>query len=248
MVLCIRYYVLGMKKAGFTLIEILIVMAILAMMAVIMVGILNPIALTGRGHDARRKKDLARIKVAFEEYFNDKKCFPTEATIAERGLRIKSNCGKGVFSPWLPIWPCDPNGLPYYIFVEQSSCPLWFKLITNLENKKDSDTPSGWYEYPDNYLVGDGNLNPNTANYGTSSTNVLWYERVARALPAYCGSFELGGGCSWMPPQGGCNSHSQYCDEEVEGHTCFVPTNDGSGRNCDPACQVVCCISGQSCE
>jgi len=225
-----------MKKDGFTLIEILVVMAILGIMSVIMVGILNPIALTGRGYDARRKKDLGRIKVAFEEYFNDKECYPTEADLVP--LRLKSNCGMGVFSPWMSKWPCDPNGQPYYVFVEQITCPRWFKLITNLENKKDNDTPSGWYEYPDNYLVGDGSLNPSTANYGTSSTNVLWYERVA---PVGCGG--LGTGCNYRPPGGGCNYVGVSCTQGADNCYLSEPTD-----NCLDRCKVSCCNNGLPCE
>ena len=65
-----------MGRKGFTLIELMVVVTILAIMSMILVGIINPIALVNRGRDARRKKDLARIKTAFEEYYNDKGCYP----------------------------------------------------------------------------------------------------------------------------------------------------------------------------
>lgn len=229
-----------MKKDGFTLIEVLVVMAILGMMAVILVGILNPIALTGRGYDARRKKDLGRIKVAFEEYYNDKGCYPTEGISAT--LRLKSSCGsKTIFSPWLASWPCDPNGEPYYVFVESNTtCPRWFKLITNLENKKDMDIPSGWYEQG-NYYVGDGTLGINQANYGTSSTNVLWYDR---AVLAGCG--RSGGGCYYLARGNVCNALGQSC----RGGNCFLSYTDiwGGTNNCAPFCQVDCCENGLVCN
>ncbi|MCX6727031.1 MAG: type II secretion system protein, partial [Candidatus Shapirobacteria bacterium] len=122
-------------KKGFTLIELLVVMAILAIIMTIMVGILDPAALLNKGYDAQKKKDVNRIKVAFEEYANDNKgCFPTEAVINDKGLLIDSNCNKNVFAPWLSSWPCAPQGKHYLIYTEPSNCPKWFKVATKLDN------------------------------------------------------------------------------------------------------------------
>ena len=61
-----------MKNKGFTLMELLIVMAILMILIVILVGIINPAGLLGKTNDSRRKRDLDAIRKSFEEYFNDK--------------------------------------------------------------------------------------------------------------------------------------------------------------------------------
>jgi len=67
-----------MKKKGFTLVELLIVMAILLMMATMMVGTLNSVGIFNKARDARRKKDIGRIKIAFEDYYNDKGCYKSD--------------------------------------------------------------------------------------------------------------------------------------------------------------------------
>ena len=104
------------KRNGFTLVEILITMTILAILAVMMVGVFNAIGMTNKGRDARRKKDLNRIKIAFEEYFNDKGYYPRNIDT----WNIKANCNSSsVFAPYLVPWPCDPDGNPYIIVVER---------------------------------------------------------------------------------------------------------------------------------
>ena len=160
-----------MKRNGFTLVELLVVFAIIAIMAVIMVGILNPTALVNRGIDAQMKKDMSRIRVAFEEYYNDKECFPKQTDVDL--LMTKSNCDQQVFSPWLPKWICNPDGYPYKIVVDQSDCPKWYKIMTNLGNKKDIDIPAGWYVGTKSITGGYTN---NEVNYGVSSQNILWNE------------------------------------------------------------------------
>ena len=103
------------KRNGFTLVELLIVMAIIIILAIMMMGILNPAALVNKGYDAQRKKDLNRIKTSFEEYFNDNGKYPSGSLLLD--LANKTNCKSNIFAPYLTPWPCDPNGNPYKIIV-----------------------------------------------------------------------------------------------------------------------------------
>lgn len=157
-------------RKGFTLVELLIVIAILAIMAIIMIGIINPAALVGRGNDARRKKDLSRIKVAFEEYANDNNnCYPTQAMLD--GL----SCSSAGFATWgINSWPCDPvSKRKYDVTVgDNIDCPNWYRIYAKLENENDKDIvtgPNGNYPglagLPDdnNYEVTSGNVSAGTA-------------------------------------------------------------------------------------
>lgn len=124
-----------MRKA-ISLVELLIVMAIVVILLIIAVATLNPAGIMFKGRDAQRKKDLSRIKVAFEEYYNDKGCYPDQKLVAD--LVQKKYCGSNIFSPWLGRWPCDPNGQTYQIVVGPTfTCPTWFYVMTSLENKTD---------------------------------------------------------------------------------------------------------------
>ncbi|MFA5828222.1 MAG: prepilin-type N-terminal cleavage/methylation domain-containing protein [Candidatus Shapirobacteria bacterium] len=167
-------------SAGFTLTELLIVMSIIALMSVIIIGIINPIALVNKGKDARRKKDLSRIKTAFEEYYNDKGCYPNQAKVDE--LQNPVNCDSGIiFSPWLTPWPCDPDGDPYEIIVDSSSsCPDEYRAYAYLEFLADRDIPVGW-----GGISGAGAYTSSPVNYGVSSPNANWYDTTV--YPESCG-------------------------------------------------------------
>jgi prepilin-type N-terminal cleavage/methylation domain-containing protein len=161
---------LRFKNSGFTLVEVLIVIAILIILITILVGIIDPIALVNRANDSRRKKDLSKIKIAFEEYLNDKGRYPMMVEVQE--WNISSNCEKSVsgMEKYLPSWPCGPNNVIYDITILDNNT---FKATTNLNNKKDKDIPPGWY---DNYpYSGYSNNQRQLVNYGVSSSNILWY-------------------------------------------------------------------------
>ncbi len=235
----IREEMKGMGK-GLTLVEILLVVGILAMMVGVMTGSLNPLALINRGKDARRKKDITRIKVAMEGYWADKGCFPTGSLLTD--LNSVANCGsRVVFDPWLDNWPCDPNGESYYVFTEEIGCPSWFKVIVDLENRSDRDIPEWWYENdPDSYFIGDGSLSNTDANFGVSSTNVLWYERI---IDPTCFGF---GRCHYrVLPELGEGSPCQSI--APEGADCAGSSNCYLNGSCFDECKVTCCNYGEPC-
>lgn len=209
------------KKNGFTLTEILIVLSIIVAMVAILIGALNPGALTGKTNDAKRKKDLDRIKKSFEEYFNDKNSYPINIS----SWNIKENCKSDtIFYPYLNPWPCDPNGNPYHIVV--SGDGKTFKILTNLENKNDVAIPVNWYDQESYHRV--EGYTPDQVNYGVSSSNISWSEIT---LSDKCGS-----NCYQVPPNGeGCNSSSR--------NSCVGP-NCYRSNECLSECQVDCCGSG----
>jgi len=213
------------KNKGLTLIEILVVMTIVIILAMMMVGIFNSINITNKGRDAQRKKDLNRIKIAFEEYFNDKESYPQDVDT----WNIKSNCNSGtIFAPYLIPWPCDPNGEVYKILIDVNK----FRVITNLENKKDKYIPDGWYEKTNLNLVG---LTVNDVNYGVSSTNILWYDMIIDldCDTSIClGNAKSGIGCQHRDFSIGCVGDGCYF---------WDTTNGGS---CTEKCKTSCCGAG----
>jgi prepilin-type N-terminal cleavage/methylation domain-containing protein len=216
-------------KRGFTLVELVIVIAILAILIMTMIGVLNPIALVNRAYDAQRKKDLGRLKISFEEYYNDKGCYPPQ------NLIDSMTCNGGGFSPWMASWPCDPNGTKYRVIVDTNSCPHWYKMMANLANRTDKEVPKSWYtwKYPETVRLGDGTVKATEANYGLSSANVSWFDFV---LPPECTS--RFGECYAMPEAGRCVDrlplHVTYYDSYIQ-------------EDCLPQCLVSCCRDGVVC-
>ncbi len=212
------------NKNGFTLVEILIAMVIVITIAIIMIGtfvVINPVA---KGRDSQRKKDLNRIKQAFEEYFNDKGYYPEEEI---NTWNKKSNCHSNTISKYLSPWPCDPNGDPYVIIVEKNK----FRIMTNLENKNDDEILKDWYTRKDILITG---ITRNSVNYGVSSPNILWYENYTNSNcdTNICLS---GGG-------GSCGSIVS-----CSGENCYYAEifPDGSrGGDCVNQCQTFCCGAG----
>lgn len=213
---------------GFTLVELLIVISIIVILAIILVGIFNPIQMFNRARDAQRKKDLARIKIGFEEYFNDNGCYPNNSLISD--LNSAANCkSTTVFSNWLSIWPCDPDSKPYLIVAEGSNCNKWYKVLTQLQNTNDSSIPMGWTNL-DMYVIGK-DVTSKMVNYGISSTNINWFDKN---IDAECA---LWGGCYYKPDPvdqpNVCNSAGIGC----VGPNCFIGM-------CRDSCVTTCCGAG----
>jgi len=145
-------------KKGVTFVEVLLVMVVLSILIVGAVMTINPILQVNKAKDARRKKDLARIKIAFEEYYNDKLCYPSQEEID------LLNCGDNFYS-YLKDWPCDPNGSKYAIFIDsEDECPSYYRVYGKLQWEDDtqavncdygeSSSNVDWREFPDEYETG----------------------------------------------------------------------------------------------
>jgi prepilin-type N-terminal cleavage/methylation domain-containing protein len=225
------------KKYGYTLVELIIVIAILAIMIIMSVMILNPVSILGRGHDTIRKKDLKTIKTSFEEYFSDKGNYPTNLVIPGQinvgTLMDPLNCGTTVFSPWLKTWPCDPvTKKPYIISVQNdSTLPTWFKVFTKLERTDDIDVPIRLKVSSATWHGGNGEVGSSDANFGGSSTNVNWYECK---IDSYC-----------LDQLTGCYAYGGFsCGAATDG--CPQPgrTQCYMRFGCEERCRVPCCGSG----
>lgn len=123
------------KKSGFTLIELLIVIGILAFLIVLAFFVFA--TQIAKGYDSRRKSDLAKIKLAFEDYYNDKGCYPPDSP---PGSNILVNCGSNQFAPYLKVILCDPKlNTPYkYVPVSSDGCS-GYRLCAKIEDRTDPD-------------------------------------------------------------------------------------------------------------
>lgn len=114
------------RKKGFTIIELLVVVGLLALLA-ITAFIAVPTQLK-KARDARRKSDLDRIKIALYDYFFDNDCFPKSKDFPECGEDFGANG-----EVYLKDFPCDPQSGLSYIYTSKGGCSQWFRLFTDLE-------------------------------------------------------------------------------------------------------------------
>lgn len=111
------------KKNGFTLVELLIAIAIIAVLAALIVAyFVNQIH---KANDAKRLADITRIQQALEEYEKDHNCYPPADA-------LKCNPGTGL-QPYLDKIPCDPETHNSYIYeVPGNVCNNWYMLVTDI--------------------------------------------------------------------------------------------------------------------
>lgn len=155
---------------GFSLAELLVVLVVISLLAVL--GLLAFQNQMIRGQDAKRKADFAKLRVLFEDYYNDHDCYPQMATW--NAYNCLDGSGGQFFAPYLQGQkiPCDPvtNERYLYITIPESvpaniSACSGYKLFAALGNKADPDIPgSGCSPDPDK---GCGYV-PYKYNYGIS--------------------------------------------------------------------------------
>ncbi len=71
-----------MTQKAFTLIELLIVVAIIGVLTGLVIIVINPEQLRREARDVNRRKDLALISTALEQYYADNNAYPDSATVA----------------------------------------------------------------------------------------------------------------------------------------------------------------------
>jgi len=142
------------KKKGFSLIEILIVMAILGIL--MLAGVGNYYASLKSSRDARRKADLSTIQKGLESYYNDNGIFPA-STASSNLCASDINC-------YLRTTPSDPSGGASYCYIRGiiSGTNQSYQMYAKLERTQDINYVS--YGTPAGCAAG-------TWTYGVSSTN-----------------------------------------------------------------------------
>jgi prepilin-type N-terminal cleavage/methylation domain-containing protein len=124
-----RRWLAGRGK-GFTLFEILIVISILLLILVLV--LINLQTQLMRARDSQRKTDLANLQKSYEEYFNDKQCYPYE--------EILETCSSDYLAPYMKKVPCDPTTKTPYIYVPGApTLCSGYRICAKLENTHDPD-------------------------------------------------------------------------------------------------------------
>ena len=164
--------VLSMKKFGFSLIELIIVIAILGILAGMMSG--NFFSSLRKSRDAKRKTDLENVKHALELYYNDYKKYPVAV---DNKISVDGSSGidwgnkfedeKGtLYMQKLPEDPKASSDYKYYYAADTEG--TYSKLYACLENDQDFQRKrDGYSDASCDWCTIDGDY----CNYGISSPN-----------------------------------------------------------------------------
>jgi prepilin-type N-terminal cleavage/methylation domain-containing protein len=163
-----------LSSFGFTLIEILVVIAILAIILTITLIAINPGRQFMLASDTRRKADLAELHKSIMQYYVDYKSFPktSQWTTLTCTDPIPSQ-----FAPYMSALPCDPDTKVKYYYqpldadcqpcVESSQVCTGYRLLARLKNEEDKAISNAACNTPDG--CGINNPDGQLYNYGVAS-------------------------------------------------------------------------------
>ncbi|HEX7041828.1 MAG TPA: type II secretion system protein [Patescibacteria group bacterium] len=126
------------SKSGFTLIELIVSIGVLAILAVFAIAAVNPIDQFKKARDSQRKSDLAQLQRVLEQYYQDWGHYPpndssyhiedektSPATVVSWG-------GALGWSPYMDLVPNDPLSSRTYRYYSTNSGQTYY-LFTSLE-------------------------------------------------------------------------------------------------------------------
>lgn len=96
-----------MKKRGFTLIEIMVVIAIIGILASIVMAALG--TAKGSARDGRRVSDIKNIQLALSLYYNDNGFYPTDIYQAYNSSDGVNPATDGLLGAYMSKVPNDPT-------------------------------------------------------------------------------------------------------------------------------------------
>lgn len=144
-----------MRLKGFTLVELLVVMAILSVLVSLIAGGFR--SSQARGRDAQRKSDLKQIANSLELYYSDYNKYPDTIPWG-----AEFTDGRTIYFKVVPRDPTTPAS-DYLYRVPDMPTNQEFQLYAYLENTEDKDI--------DTDVVGLGLNCGKPCNFGISSTN-----------------------------------------------------------------------------
>lgn len=129
-----KFHILS-KEKGFTLIELVIVIGILAILSIFVLAVVNPIEQFAKARDAQRKSNLGQIQKALEQYYQDNGKYPANngsyQIVNVNGQAVTWGGAAG-WSPYMNLVPSDPISTRTYVYYSYSNQQTYI-LYASLE-------------------------------------------------------------------------------------------------------------------
>lgn len=134
-------------SSGFTLLELLIVIAIIGILAAVVLASLSSSRVKAR--DTQRVAQLKEIEKALALYYTEYGQYPDGAEIGgTQNWFSNTSIGELVTEGYMPVLPADPvygSGLGGYHYCTDSQPTTGYVLYANVEHDGD---PEGWCQLP----------------------------------------------------------------------------------------------------
>jgi general secretion pathway protein G len=165
-------------KKGFTLVELLIVIGMLAILITAAVITINPLGQFSKSRDGQRKADLSELQRALELYYQDFGRYPDNSADFKISVNATPKVWGGSWSPYMAKLPIDPQSTKSYIyFSPSSSAGQTYYIYANLERAAQDKQSCNSGNVCTSISSGGAGVPSSNAcgavcNYGVSSPNV----------------------------------------------------------------------------
>ncbi len=124
-----RHKIIPSLHAGFTLIEMIVVIAILGILLLAAIWSINPLGQFSKANDSNRERDLKQIKIALDAYYSDHNCYPRAIPFGQQ-WKVKNV----IYMKLVPQDPsCKSDGTNCYVYQQNDdTCPQWNALFAQL--------------------------------------------------------------------------------------------------------------------
>lgn len=117
-----------MNKRGFTIIELIVVIAIIAVLAAIVM--VNVTVYIAKARDARRTADIRQVQVALAMYYTDNGFYPTSPDNTLIGAL------NGILNPkYIGNIPVSPSGADYHYYNNNTPSAQYYAIEVTYETK-----------------------------------------------------------------------------------------------------------------
>lgn len=131
---------------GFTLVEILVSIAILASLSAGVFLAIRPKTQIDKANDTTRQQDLSSIKSNLDLYYHDKNCYPSLTSSVSNDFADALKNGtqwKEGNTLYMQKVPKDPVGDSYTYVTDSTVCPQWSVLFSKFSKEYLVDSASG---------------------------------------------------------------------------------------------------------